>query len=889
MDQADMQQRPRRLIGIAISFVWILLGASLTLPAWAARQCEDGSTAGSGNVCPEDADPVTPQLAAQYVSLSIPTTMVVGQAYSASVTMKNTGLSTWSASNAFNLGSQNPGDNTTWGTGRVAVPGSVASNASATFNFTAKAPLAAGTYNFQWRMVQDGVAWFGSLTPNKSISVLSSDIKGNIDSVSGNTILGWACSTRLDAPINVHLYLGGAAGTGTMVGSFRAGNASEAAVASACQAGGSTYRFAIPISENMILQHGGKTVYVHGISPVSAPNSTIAGSGNFRIPSIDRNSAFVSQSVPATMVVGQSYPVELNFRNTGNVTWKKASSYVLGSINPENNDSWGTGRVQLPSDVAPGQTVKIAFNAIPKTAGAVNFQWKLLQENVAWFGASSSNQAVNVEAVNQPPRISITAPANGAVFYAPATVTVRADATDPEGGLASVAFYLNDALVGTITSAPYQVSLGSLAAGGYRFKAIAKDSKGLSAESAQISVTVKTPQGPASVSRTYVYDQYRQLCKVIEPETGATVMDYDAAGNLRWSASGLNLPSGSSCDRDAAYTSGRRVDRGYDARNRLKTLRFPDSNGNQDWTYTADGLPAQVKTWNEEGASTVVNTYVYNRRRLLTGESMQHSGQTSKSLGYGYDGNASPASVVYPSGLTVTYAPNALGQPTQIRDAGGTVYAQGMQYYPIGAVRQFTYGNGVAHTLTLNARQMPLQVRDANVVAYEYRYDASGNVTIIYDQQQGSDYNRIMEYDGLDRLTGAGSVSFGGDHWHRYTYDALDNLLSARLGGVRQNNYWYDASNRLSNIRNDAGATTIGLSYDVQGNLSNKNGQAYTFDYGNRLRTVKDKESYRYDAEGRRIQAVRTGTGTNLSMYGKSGQLLYEERAGKGAIEYIQF
>lgn len=106
---------------------------------------------------------------------------------------------------------------------------------------------------------------------------------------------------------------------------------------------------------------------------------------------------------------------------------------------------------------------------------------------------------------------------------------------------------------------------------------------------------------------------------------------------------------------------------------------------------------------------------------------------------------------------------------------------------------------------------------------------------------------------------------------------------------MRQNNYWYDASNRLSNIRNDAGSTTVGLSYDVQGNLSNKNGQAYTFDYGNRLRVVKDEESYRYDAEGRRVQAIRTGVGNNLSMYGKSGQLLYEERAGKGAIEYIQF
>ncbi|EKQ58405.1 wall-associated protein, partial [Xanthomonas citri pv. malvacearum str. GSPB1386] len=33
-----------------------------------------------------------------------------------------------------------------------------------------------------------------------------------------------------------------------------------------------------------------------------------------------------------------------------------------------------------------------------------------------------------------------------------------------------------------------------------------------------------------------------------------------------------------------------------------------------------------------------------------------------------------------------------------------------------------------------------------------------------------------MVYDGLDRLTDAGSGGFGGDNWNRYTYDVLDNI-----------------------------------------------------------------------------------------------------------------
>lgn len=66
----------------------------------------------------------------------------------------------------------------------------------------------------------------------------------------------------------------------------------------------------------------------------------------------------------------------------------------------------------------------------------------------------------------------------------------------------------------------------------------------------------RNADGSQGVTRSYVYDAQQQLCKSIEPETGATAFGYDAAGNLAWSASGLALPSASSCDADAAYASG---------------------------------------------------------------------------------------------------------------------------------------------------------------------------------------------------------------------------------------------------------------------------------------------------------------------------------------------
>ena len=45
------------------------------------------------------------------------------------------------------------------------------------------------------------------------------------------------------------------------------------------------------------------------------------------------------------------------------------------------------------------------------------------------------------------------------------------------------------------------------------------------------------------------------------------------------------------------------------------------------------------------------------------------------------------------------------------------------------------------------------------------------------------------------------------------------------------------------------GPTVIGLGYDVQGNLSNKNGVVHEFDYGHRLRSVTGQASYRYDGQ----------------------------------------
>lgn len=400
-----------------------------------------------------------------------------------------------------------------------------------------------------------------------------------------------------------------------------------------------------------------------------------------------------------------------------------------------------------------------------------------------------------------------------------------------------------------------------------------------------ISLKRRNTDGTLAVTRHYRYDAHMQLCRTIEPETGSTAMSYDAAGNLEWSASGLDLPLDDTCRNAEAAASGRLARRYYDARNRLTTLNFPDRNGDQTYEYLPGGAVKSITTLNDAGATSVINGYAYSRRGQLTGESSSQPGWYGWSVDYGYDALGNLSTQTHPTGASTSFAPNALGQPTQVVSSVGT-FATGVSYYPNGAIRQFTYGNGIVHSMAQNARQLPERVTSsAGVADLQYTFDANGNPKDIYDHARGGVYNRHMAYDGLDRLTDAGSWAFGGDAWHRFTYDALDNIRSWKLAGVKDYaDYYYNpANNRLEGIRNSAGATVVGLIYDAQGNLYNKNGRLHYFDYGNRLRGVEGRESYRYDGHGRRVlawrpEAVRGGDvhELTLSMYSQAGQILFE-------------
>jgi RHS repeat-associated protein len=387
-----------------------------------------------------------------------------------------------------------------------------------------------------------------------------------------------------------------------------------------------------------------------------------------------------------------------------------------------------------------------------------------------------------------------------------------------------------------------------------------------------------------SAIRTYAYNTAMELCRVVEPETGATLNGYDAAGNLKWSASGM--PANSPCDAegDTPNILNRIVQRDYDQRNRIQTLTFKDGRGNTTYDYTDDGLPESV-TVNNWSTNAVTTNYTYNARRLMTSETMVWASlSTPWSVTYGYNKFGNLLVQGYPGGLNVNYAPNALGQATQ---AGS--YATGVKYFANGGIAEFLYGNGIKHTLEQNARLLPERSRDAyGSTAFlddTYDYDVNGNVQAITDATSGNRGNRTMEYDDLDRLIGVTSPMYSSTSTPgkmTFAYDVLDNITSVQAWN-RSLKYCYDdGSNRLTMIRTPStsscttGSATTALEYDWQGNVSSKNNTTYEFDFGNRLRSATDgatSTTYVYDAAGRRVRDI-TGA-SRYSLYTQAGQVAY--------------
>ena len=113
-----------------------------------------------------------------------PKNLLPGAKFPFKMDCTNTGTTTWTTSTGYKLGTQNPQDNSIWGTGRVEMdvdplthqPALVKPGGKVRFTRELTAPKTAGTYIFSWKMLREGYEWFGNIPGAYQIKVSATAI-----------------------------------------------------------------------------------------------------------------------------------------------------------------------------------------------------------------------------------------------------------------------------------------------------------------------------------------------------------------------------------------------------------------------------------------------------------------------------------------------------------------------------------------------------------------------------------------------------------------------------------------------------------------------------------------------------------------------------------------
>lgn len=115
---------------------------------------------------------------------------------------------------------------------------------------------------------------------------------------------------------------------------------------------------------------------------------------------------------------------------------------------------------------------------------------------------TSGSVSITVSTGNNPPAVSLTAPAANATFTAGATVTLTANASDTNGSITKVEFFNGAVKLGEDLTNPYSFSWTNVPAGAFTLTARATDNQTAVTTSAAVNITVNSVSVPPTVSLT---------------------------------------------------------------------------------------------------------------------------------------------------------------------------------------------------------------------------------------------------------------------------------------------------------------------------------------------------------------------------------------------------
>jgi hypothetical protein len=95
----------------------------------------------------------------------------------------------------------------------------------------------------------------------------------------------------------------------------------------------------------------------------------------------------VAQEVPRGVAPGQTFRARLTVQNNGELAWSPQTGDALGVELPRDAPIWGATRLRLPRSVEPKTTVTLEADlTAPEQPGKYPFRWRMVREQVAWYG-----------------------------------------------------------------------------------------------------------------------------------------------------------------------------------------------------------------------------------------------------------------------------------------------------------------------------------------------------------------------------------------------------------------------------------------------------------------------------------------------------------------------